>query len=74
MTARSSDQWSIQSTNVIITAILIMLSSIIIVFVPRGDSEGKGFLFRKKQWGKGVIYSPDMSEGGGKEESTWNRE
>jgi hypothetical protein len=52
VTARSSDQWSIKSTNVIITAILIMLSSIIIVFVLRGDSEGEGLHLRKSKGGK----------------------
>lgn len=63
MTARSSDQWSIQSTNVIITEIIIMLSPIIMMFVLREDSEGLGFPSGKNQEEKGDVSRTGMPTG-----------
>lgn len=72
MTARSSDQWSIQSTNVIITAIIVMSSPIIMVFVLREDTEGLGFPFGKSQEGKRRYKQDRFANRGGMEEGVWN--
>lgn len=63
MTAGSSDQWSIQSTNVIITAIIIMLSPIIMVFALREDSENLKFPFGKNQEEKGNVSRTGVTVG-----------
>lgn len=63
MTARSSDQWRIQSTNVIITAIIVMLSPTIMVFVLREDSEDLRFPFGKNVEKKGGVSRMSMPVG-----------
>lgn len=70
MTAGSSDHWSIHSTNVIFTAIIIMLSPMIMVFVLREDLR---FPFGKNLEKKGDVSRMGMPVGEGKKkQSMWN--